>query len=439
MMPEDIQNGMAIVFRARMEEGDLNSETFSARMLSSWGIYVYRFKRTNILDRQAGTSAETVHTRSDKIPHSHDMRYESPEYDKWLDLQGRVMDLSGKGNEIRFETQFADKVVAFDMELEKNQNLGPVASFRNFRYGSHERHTFDVYLPSGDHQPPFPAVMRIHGGGWTAGNKRDLLEAAPLLSKGIAYVSVNYRLSQDAKKDGVTPIMAGPILDAARALQTLRYHADKFNIDKKRIGLTGGSAGGYTALWIATHDDLADPESDDPILRESTRVSCAANSVPMCQFPPWLNLSNIPEKHRDVAEYYIQQCLGFWARHFDVSPEELKSAEPESPLRRRINRFSPIMLVTPDDPPLLFDYLYWDWWNISEKETVRAHHPINGLPIKVAYEKLGKECILLGVGLPAPEKYYPGPAGETIKPKEENNKYKKGEAVVQFFSDKLLK
>ena len=61
--------------------------------------------------------------------------------------------------------------------------------------------------------------------------------------------------------------------DGARAIQFLRLHANEWNLDKTRIAATGGSAGAGLSLWIAFHDDLADPMSDDPILRESTRIS----------------------------------------------------------------------------------------------------------------------------------------------------------------------
>ena len=66
--------------------------------------------------------------------------------------------------------------------------------------------------------------------------------------------------------------MKWPLEDAARALQFVRSEAAEFNIDKTRIGASGGSAGACSSLWLAFHDDMADPESSDPIARESTRL-----------------------------------------------------------------------------------------------------------------------------------------------------------------------
>ena len=61
-------------------------------------------------------------------------------------------------------------------------------------------------------------------------------------------------------------------------LQFVRSKAADWNLDKTRIAAMGVSAGACTSMWLAYHDDLADPKSDDPVARESTRV-CAAVSV----------------------------------------------------------------------------------------------------------------------------------------------------------------
>ena len=77
-------------------------------------------------------------------------------------------------------------------------------------------------------------------------------------------------------EQGVDPPVKACVHDAARALQTIRSKAKEWNVDPKRIGATGGSAGACTSLWLAFHDDLADPKSTDPIARESSRLACAA-------------------------------------------------------------------------------------------------------------------------------------------------------------------
>jgi hypothetical protein len=123
-------------------------------------------------------------------------------------------------------------------------------------------------------------LLFIHGGGWQGGGRLSGLSAMlnDLLAAGISVASVEYRFINEATADGVVPPVKGPLHDAARALQFLRSKAGEWGIDKTRIGASGGSAGACTSLWLAFHDDLADPKSDDPVARESTRLLFAAVS-----------------------------------------------------------------------------------------------------------------------------------------------------------------
>src|SRR5690606_405539 len=67
-----------------------------------------------------------------------------------------------------------------------------------------------------------------------------------------------------------------PITDAGRAIQFLRHHAEEYNLNPDRVAAWGGSAGAATSMWLALHEDLADPDAEDPVLRQSTRLTCIA-------------------------------------------------------------------------------------------------------------------------------------------------------------------
>ena len=135
-------------------------------------------------------------------------------------------------------------------------------------YGKHPRQVLDFYPAASD--KPTPVVLYIHGGGWRNGDKK--INPQRYLDNGISVVAINYRFVQHGVEEKVEPPVKAPLEDAARALQFIRSKAKEWNLDNERIGATGGSAGACSSLWLAFHDDLAKPDSDDPIARESTRL-----------------------------------------------------------------------------------------------------------------------------------------------------------------------
>src|SRR6266852_1959352 len=139
----------------------------------------------------------------------------------------------------------------------------------NVSYGPHERNVLDLWKAKSDR--PTPLVIFIHGGGFTQGDKSSVSMALidACLKQGISVASINYRYSTQA------PYPA-PMADSARAVQFLRLHAAEWNLNPKAFAATGGSAGAGISLWMGFHDDMAEPGSDDPLKRQSTRLSAMA-------------------------------------------------------------------------------------------------------------------------------------------------------------------
>ena len=143
----------------------------------------------------------------------------------------------------------------------------------------------------------------------------------------LSVVSVEYRFTDVAPHPAQTD-------DCLRAIQFVRHHAAKWNIDPRRIGVTGGSAGGHLTLWVALHDDVADPDSDDPVRKQSSRVACA---VSFAGPTDWNLLAEIEHKHPAY-----RQLLGYEP---GTPADEMK---PE-----RITDVSPISFASDDDPPVM--------------------------------------------------------------------------------------
>jgi acetyl esterase/lipase len=137
-------------------------------------------------------------------------------------------------------------------------------TYADVAYGDHPREVIDFY--KAETTGPAPLVVYIHGGGWVNGDKWGI--AAKLIEglrdKGISVAAINYRFTTQADAANVKPPVKWPLEDAARAIQFLRSKAREWNIDKARIGATGGSAGACSSLWLALHDDMARPDSSDP-------------------------------------------------------------------------------------------------------------------------------------------------------------------------------
>lgn len=140
----------------------------------------------------------------------------------------------------------------------------------NVSYGRDARNVLDFWAASSDRRTP--VVVYIHGGGFVSGDKSGIRNDRIIqqcLDAGVSFVAINYRYMFAA-----VPLPA-VLRDSARAVQLIRANAEAWNVEKTRVAAYGSSAGAGTALWLAFHDDLADPQSEDRVLRESTRLVCA--------------------------------------------------------------------------------------------------------------------------------------------------------------------
>jgi acetyl esterase/lipase len=256
----------------------------------------------------------------------------------------------------------------------------------NVPYGPFDRNVLDFYEAQGE--GPRPLLVYIHGGGWVGGDKTQAYaRIKPYLDKGISYAAINYRLTGEA------PLPA-PVHDAARAIQFIRSKAGEWNINKDRIALTGGSAGACTSMWILLHDDLANPKAEDPVQRESTRVTAAAVSGGQTSIDPkviegWLGPNVL--KHRminmAVGEATIEGALKNYEKHKELYVE-----------------FSPYNHLSKDDPPLFMTY-GGNMTLPSENAGHGIHHPVYGVKMKEKADELKVECHLIIPGHSESEKY----------------------------------
>ncbi len=251
--------------------------------------------------------------------------------------------------------------------------VSPTAA--NVAYGPLERQVLDFWQAKSD--TPTPVVICIHGGGWNGGDKGGYAKGVKaFLDKGISVAAINYRLMRQANEQKVTPPVKAPLEDAARAVQFVRSKAAEWNIDPNRIGATGGSAGGCSSLWLAFHDDMADPSSSDPVARQSTRLTCAA-----------VNGAQVSLDPKELREWLPNYTYG--AHAFGLPNLEAVEQERDR-IAAWIAEYSPINHVSKDDPPI---GLYYGGVVGAKKGEVHkdpTHSPMLGLLLS---ERLAKEGV----------------------------------------------
>ena len=260
-------------------------------------------------------------------------------------------------------------------------------------YGDHERQVLDFY--KAESTTPTPLLFFIHGGGWVAGDKSGVGSVEKYLAAGISVVSINYRYSTLAQIAGVKPPVEWPLHDAARALQFVRSKAAEWNIDPLRIGASGGSAGACSSLWLAFHDDMADPKSSDPIAHESTRLWCAAVIGAQTSLDP-----------KELKEWTPNSRYGGHAFGFMPDPKDNKTRDTQfaqflaarEQILPWIKEYSPYELVTADDPPIYMIYSAPPALGQPQKDP--THTSNYGVKLQEKLRTVGVECELVYPGAP---------------------------------------
>lgn len=179
----------------------------------------------------------------------------------------------------------------------------------------------DLYYP-GKVDRPAPAIVYLHGGGWSSGDKREaerIWEILKYFSNPYVLVSVNYRLAPAYR-------FPAQIVDVKCAIRHLRANAARYQIDPERIGVMGASAGGHLAALLGLSDESAGWDAGEN-LDQSSRVK----SVVVVSGPADFT-GDFPEGSRAIAKSVFGVT--------DRSDPMLKRA-------------SPVTYISAGDPPFL--------------------------------------------------------------------------------------
>jgi len=282
-------------------------------------------------------------------------------------------------------------------------------TLRDVRYGEHDRQVLDFWQAATTGPAPF--VLFIHGGGFAVGKKEDLQTSTlkQLLSSGISVVSVNYRYYHQA------PLPAA-LHDCRRALQFVRSRAAEWNLDKSRAGATGGSAGAIASMYLAFHAEMADATSNDPVARESTRLTCVAVTAGQTTLDIKWWAENVPGWPADEGVKADVHAARRWGVVDDIE------------YRALVADASALHAITPDDPPIWMNYAMapGDELPADSKQALnwKIHHVAFGVALKKRMDEMGLEASL----------NYPG-STESGRDSSRNPRYS---SLTHFLTSKLV-
>ena len=199
-------------------------------------------------------------------------------------------------------------------------------------------HFLDIYLPEDD-DGPFPVIVHIHGGGFEIGDKRDihLLPLLKGLERGYSIVSVNYRLSGEAK-------FPSGLQDIKAAIRWLKANSETYHLDENHIAAFGGSSGGNYAAMICLTNQVT--EFDDISLGNSEYPCNVQAAV------DWFGPTDFLKMDDQLADN------GFGPGHHDEvdSPESKYLGDKISKVPLLVELANPMTYIHEKMPPILIQH-----------------------------------------------------------------------------------
>jgi acetyl esterase len=176
------------------------------------------------------------------------------------------------------------------------------------------RLTLDAYVPEG--AGPFPAVIVVHGGGFTRGDKQTFVKPLfePLSRGGFAWFTINYRLAPAYR-------FPAAVEDVESAVEYVKTHAKQYKADSNRIALVGESAGGHLVSFAGTRKkpnarvaavvsfygphDLASRARSQRILTDSIKAFLGLSELNDESFELLRKASPITRVFKDMPPYLL--------------------------------------------------------------------------------------------------------------------------------------
>lgn len=183
-----------------------------------------------------------------------------------------------------------------------------------------------------------PAVILVHGGGWKSGNKSHMKPMAQYIaSKGFSCFAIEYRLSDEAK-------FPNSVYDVKEAVQYIKHHAVKFNVDSSKVAVLGCSSGAQMASLVGS-------TNDNPRFEEKTQYSTTTAVQAIVNIDGVLAFNHPKSKEDYMASWWLGGT-------FNEQPENWIDA-------------SALTHTNENTPPFLFISSQYDRFQAGREEMIQ--------------------------------------------------------------------
>ncbi|MBI5766777.1 MAG: alpha/beta hydrolase [Verrucomicrobia bacterium] len=220
----------------------------------------------------------------------------------------------------------------------------------------HARQKLDLYLPKNPATKPLPVIIWVHGGGWQAGSKDNVLPLRfGFVGRGYAIASVGYRLTDAA------PFPA-QIQDVKAAVRWLRAHAKQYGLDQERFAAWGSSAGGHLVAMLGTAGDVKRFDVG-AYLEQSSRVQAVVDFYGPSDFAAFV------------------ATPGYTSHAAPMSPESKLIGGTVADHPDQARAASPVTYATKDDPPFLILHGSADP-TVAPNQSERMHQALRAVGVE---------------------------------------------------------
>jgi acetyl esterase/lipase len=229
-----------------------------------------------------------------------------------------------------------------------------VVEYANLSYTSYcgrDLH-LDLFVPVSNEGQMHPAVLLIHGGGWSSGDKSMLIPMAEQIAgRGYVTAAVEYRLSPEA-------LYPAAIYDLKTAVRWMRANATKYKIDSTKIAVYGCSAGGELAAFLGSTNGVEMFDGEGDYLSHSDEVEAVIDVDGLLDF------TNANSVKYDLNPDMPSAAHKWFGVSYKENPDLWKKA-------------SPITYVSKKTPPTLFINSSMSHYHAGQDEMVRRLRSFN--------------------------------------------------------------